>query len=265
MEQSIEYTMPAEIKERGKVVIDASFLGDIIRKCPEETIYFEVDEKQNIEIHCGKAFFQVKGHSAEAYPKLPEVEGDKSLIIDGKELKKLLKLTVFAISIDQTRKNLMGSFFNIKSDHIDIVGIDGYRLALRRYQNEDNNFTEGSFIVPGKHVKDLVNIINDDEKVNVKFNERQIVFELANIKIISRLIQEEFVKYDAIIPNQYKSTIKVKTKELLDAMERSILISVAERSYPVTIMCDDNVMKIMVSSNRGKMLEEIDVEIEGEK
>lgn len=96
----------------------------------------------------------------EAYPKLPEVEGDKSLIIDGKELKKLLKLTVFAISIDQTRKNLMGSFFNnIKSDHIDIVGIDGYRLALRRYQNEDNNFTEGSFIVPGKHVKDLVNDI----------------------------------------------------------------------------------------------------------
>lgn len=94
-------------------------------------------------------------------------------------------------------------------------------------------------------------ISNDDEKVNVKFNERQIVFELANIKIISRLIQEEFVKYGAIIPNQYKSTIKVKTKELLDAMERSILISVAERSYPVTIMCDDNVMKIMVSSNRG--------------
>lgn len=265
MEQCIQYTLPADIQRKGKVVIEASFLGEIIRKCTEDTVYFSCDDKYAVEISCGKAHFQLKGITAESYPKIVEENKEKSFTMPQFILKNLIRQTIFSISQDVTRKNLMGCFFLIKKDTIDIISIDGFRMAVRHYAEEGYTFSEGQFIVLGKHLRDLMSILGDVGDVKVSFNNSQISFDLGNLTLSSRLIQENFLNYQAIIPSNYKTNMIVRTKDLLDSIERAMLVSTADRRYPVKLVCKDNKLEISATSIKGTMKEEIEIRSTGEE
>lgn len=267
MEQSIEYTINADVYSEGKIVVDASFLGEIVRKCNEEEICFEADNDYNITLKCGHAIFNFKGITAEAYPKLDEIEERGQITILQKDLKNLIKQTIFACSDDNSRRNLMGCFFEINANDMNVVAIDGYRMALRNYQNKgDKKFIESKFIVPSKHLKDLISILDEEGIVSMSYNESKIVFDFGRIRMTSRLIQENFLNFNAIIPTNFNSSFEIETKLFCQAMERSMMMSAADRRYPVELKADENnILQITANSNRGKLEETLEIVFEGEK
>lgn len=264
MEQSIEYTFDADIKKEGKIVIDVSFFGELLRRSTDPLVEFETDDQFNIKITCGKSVFNLKGISADAYPKLPEIDKEKSFTLPRLALKTLIKQTIFSISDDQTRKNLMGCFFQLNENNLEVVGIDGYRMALRRYQTETSNFEPGKFIVLGKHLKDLMSILDDVGDVEISYSQKQITFTFGKIRMICRLVQEAFLNYQSIIPHNFKTNLAVPTKMFLSSMERAMLMSSVERRYPVSLSVGEEVMEVHVQSTRGKMDEQLPIFCRGE-
>ena len=81
-----------------------------------------------------------------------------------------------------------------------LIGVDGYRLAIRtetvKYDGEDI-----SFIVPKKTVRELIKLLNpeEDENISVSVGKRHIVFEVGQYSIISRLLEGEFLDYNAAV------------------------------------------------------------------
>ncbi len=60
-------------------------------------------------------------------------------------------------------------------------------------------------VIPGKTLNEVSKILEDSEElVNITFTPNHILFNLGKTKVISRLLEGEFIKYNSIIPEEYK-------------------------------------------------------------
>ena len=94
----IRTSFEAQIREEGRIVLNARLFGDIIRRMPDDIIVFSADEKYMVHLSCGDASFDILGLSADDYPELPEVDDEYSVTLQQKTLKAMIGQTAFAVS-----------------------------------------------------------------------------------------------------------------------------------------------------------------------
>ena len=83
------------------------------------------------------------------------------------------------------------------------------------------------FIVPGKTLSEISKLLKEEEEeVYLVVSSKHIVFRIGGYYVVSRLLEGDFLDYNAAIPKLSKTTVKVNTRSLTDAVERtSLLIS----------------------------------------
>ncbi len=81
-----------------------------------------------------------------------------------------------------------------------------------------------------------------DEEIKIGISKNQALFELDNCKIVTRLLEGEFLNYRNAIPNGYETRIRVNRSSIQDCFERISLISSSsiekEKKYPVKLFVD---------------------------
>lgn len=94
---------------------------------------------------------------------------------------------------------------------------------------------------------------------------RHIVLEIDGYAVISRLLDGEFLPYRKAIPQQATTTIRVKTRELMDAVERASLVINDRLKSP--LICDfrDNHINLSCTTPLGSANDRIDVQIDGQE
>lgn len=145
---SIETKCEAEVLEFGSIVVDARLFGEIIRRLPNDSIEITTLENNTLHISCQKSNFTLVHMSAEDYPTLPQINENMIFSIPQGILKNMIKGTIFAIAQDETRPILTGVLFEVKDSKLNMVALDGYRLALRTEFLETENTI--SAVIPGK-------------------------------------------------------------------------------------------------------------------
>ena len=175
----------------------------------------------------------------------------------------MIKQTVFAISQDQTKPILMGELLEIVDGDISLVAIDGYRLAVRSCKI-DNITNNAKVIIPGKALNDVNSLLSSEEDVKVGFDEKNAIFIINDTKIITRLLEGDFIDYKKLLPREYNSKVKLKTKELLNSIERASLLSQSEKNNLIKLSIRDNVMAITSNTDKGNVYEEVNLELTGE-
>ena len=263
LEIGIETYTQAEVIEEGEIVVNARLFGDIIRKLPDSFVEIETDAENNVYINCLNSRFKIKGDSAREYPRLPEVNEEDLYNIPQDLLKNMIKQTVFAISQDQTKPILMGELLEIIDGDISLVAIDGYRLAVRSCKI-DNITDNAKVIIPGKTLNDVNSLLSSEEDVKVGFDEKNAIFIINDTKIITRLLEGDFIDYKKLLPREYNSKVKLKTKELLNSIERASLLSQSEKNNLIKLSIRDNVMAITSNTDKGNVYEEVNLELSGE-
>lgn len=131
MDVSIQTLVDANIMEEGSIVIDAKIFGEIIRKLPNSTIRIETMENQLIKITCEKSIFDVVYMNTNEFPELPEINENLKISVNQNILKNMIKGTSFAIAQDETRPILQGILFEVRNKNLNLVALDGYRLAIK--------------------------------------------------------------------------------------------------------------------------------------
>lgn len=263
LELGIVTSIEADVKEAGEVVIPAKLLLDIIRKIPSENILISTDEKQLAVIKGAAAEFTILGIPAEDYPELPAVDEESSLVMKQGTLKSMIDQTLFAIATTDSKPVHTGSLFDVKQENITIVSVDGYRLALRREPFICDQ--EISFIVPGKTLSEISKLVKEEDgEVAMIVSHKHIIFKIGGYLVVSRLLEGEFLDYNAAIPKAAKTTVSINTRQLMEGIERtSLLISDRLRS-PIKLNIGDDKIKISCSTTIGKAYDEVDCQIDGE-
>ena len=255
--------------EEGKTVVDCRMFGEIIRKLPNSEITISVNDKNLLVIECEGSVYKLATMNADEFPALPNINIEKSIYISQRMLKDMIKKTIFAVSTEENRPIFTGCLFEIRDNKMYVVAVDGFRLALRKIAmtKEGDGF---SAIVPGKYLNEIVkNLQDNDETIEIGIAKNQALFELKNCKIVSRLLEGEFLNYNNVIPADKETRIKVSRTALQGAVERASIFSITaaekEKKYPIKMFISLGSVIISCTSQVGDAKEEVLVETEGKE
>lgn len=264
MDVSIETIIDADVLQEGKVVIDSKIFGEIIRKLPNSDIKIEITENDTVQITCEKSVFNVVYMNADEYPALPSVDTNTEISFPQNILKDMIKGTSFSIALDETRPILQGILFEIKENNLNLVALDGYRLAIKsEYVDSD---LEKDIVIPGKTLNEVSKILEDSEElVNITFSENHILFNLGETKIVSRLLEGKFVNYVSLLPQEHKILITVDKQQLQNGIERASLMAKEGNSNLIKFDIQEENLIITSNSQLGKVREEVQIDLQGDQ
>jgi DNA polymerase-3 subunit beta len=276
LEIGIIHSVRGKIEKPGKITIDAKIINEYINFLPQEKITFIVKD-ENVKIECSNYKTKIKGESAKEFPLLPEIEESNIINTSLAEFKKALSQVVFAVSKSESRIELSGVLFALSDDKLSMVATDSYRLAektidinIEKNKNLDEN---NKIIIPAKTAQEVLRIasnLSDDldsseKKVKLYINENQIVFEIDDSKIISRLISGQYPDYKQIIPEKKETEIIVSRQELIRAIKASSIFSKSGIN-DINISVNSEKKEIIISSlssQTGESIINLNGEIKG--
>lgn len=258
LSMGIRTQIDADVLEPGEIVLSAKLLGDIVRKLPNDVVYVETDDKLLTTIKCGRSVFNLVASASDDFPAMPEVDAACEIPMHEKVLKSMINQTVFAVSDNQAKPIHTGCLFEMTDGKLTVVAVDGFRLSIRREMLENAPAEDMKFVVPGTALREIERILHEDgdSVATVCPGEKHILFALGKTTLVCRLIDGEFLNYNAAIPASFEYTVTADTRELITCLERVSLLVSEKLKNPVRITFDGSVMKMTCITAVGKSYDE---------
>ena len=267
LEIGIEYVIESEVEEQGNTVVNAIMFSEIIRKLPDTQISITLNENNLLVIECEGSLYKLATMNPEEFPELPKINIESSIQLDQKTLKSMIRKTIFAVSIEENRPIFTGCLFAINDNKLNVVAVDGFRLAWTSnfLENKSSDFKA---VIPGKTLNEVNKIILDSyDFIKIGVSKNQALFEMENCKIVTRLLDGEFLNYKSVIPQNWETRIRVNRRDIQECFERVSLISASstekEKKYPVKINIEVGKITISCTNQTGDAKEELFIETEG--
>lgn len=259
----IRTQIPVTSIEDGAAVVNAKMAGDIIRSMPSGEIVFSCDGSNIATITNRDTELSLMSMSAEDYPAVPKVDPDTSFSMPQKLLKSMINQTKYACAVTDTKPALMGCKFEIENNVLNVVAVDGIRIALRQ---ENVNYDNISFIVPLKTLDELTHILTDDSEANVTICicKNQISFDVGSCIMISRLIEGEFIPYKKHLNTDSAIFAEVNTRDIIEMLSRAMLIINEKNKCPVRCEFKGDTLSVSCTTALGKINDKIGIKYNGE-
>ena len=267
LELGIEYNMECNVIEEGNTVVNSVMFSEIIRKLPDTDINIEINENNLLVIECEGSLYKLATMNPDEFPELPKIVVENSIETDQTILKNMIRKTIFAVSIEENRPIFTGCLFEVVNNSLNVVAIDGFRMGWvsNSLSSASSDFKA---VIPGKTLNEVNKIILDSfDRIKIGVSKNQAIFEMENCKLVTRLLDGEFLNYASVIPNNWETRIRVNKNILQNCFERISLISSSsiekEKKYPVKISIEVGKVTISCTNQTGDAKEEMFTETEG--
>lgn len=268
-ELGIEYIIKENnVLEQGSTVVNAIMFSEIIRKLPDTNITISINENNLLVIECEGSVYKLATMNPDDFPQLPEINVENSIELEQNTLKDMIRKTIFAISTEENRPVFTGCLFEVKNNKLNVVAVDGFRLAWKsKILNTKTNDFEA--VIPGRTLQEINKILIDSfDLIKLGIAKNQALFEIENCKIVTRLLDGEFLKYSEVIPKKWETRVRVNKNLISNCFERISLISSSsmekEKRYPVKLNVEVGKIKISCTNQTGDAKEEIFTTTEGQ-
>jgi DNA polymerase-3 subunit beta len=281
---SIETRIEALVSEEGSLVMPSKLFGDVVRKMPRGEVIFDEVEKGIAKIKCHKSEFRVMGMPADEFPKSQNEFDGEEIKLEKSKMKEMIRRTCFAASVDETRGIITGVLIEMKKGSLNMVALDGFRMAVAREKTDVEE--EKNIIIPAGIMNEAGRIMTDaadegerpeeneeekdekktkeKEKFSILTNDKRIMFDLGKTVVISRLLEGVFVKYEDIIPREYKTSVIIDREEMKESVERaSVLIKEGKNNF-IKMEFSDGRLILTSRNEEGAFRDEIATEQKGE-
>ncbi len=244
----------------GVCVIPARLGTDIVRALEPGAVTFAL-EAGEAQISNGRSQFTVRVLPAEEFLRLPEPTGD-AVTLDAAALAAALHQVVRAASKDDARPILAGVLMTAEPGGLRLVATDSYRLAMRDLPGT-TLMSEGQHVlVPARALGELGRVLSNAEQVTLRLGHDQASFEVASVRVTTRLIEGEFPNYRQLVPTGYPNRLVVGKEPLLDAVRRVKLL--AREATPLRMaLRPDGLELTAVTHDVGQAREDLDAKYEG--
>ncbi len=263
LEISLRSSMQITAEEKIKIVVPAHLLYDVVRSLSETQIKFETETNSKLKITTDNGTYSLGYSSPEEFPSIPEVTAEDEININGKELKKAIDLTSFAISKEDMRPAMTGILFEFTNEGINFVATDGHRLV--KYTNKKiNKQSEEQFIIPERAINVLSKLLTEND-IKTKFSKTNISFSIGEVEFISRLIAEKYPAYNSVIPLENENELKINKNEILSTIRRMSLFSTTNTKQ-VKFSINENSLEVTAEDidSGSSAKEQIECEYSGE-
>ncbi len=264
MELGIETEVAGFVETPGCLAIDAKLFSEIIRKLPESLVTIDADEDDHVEIRCEKSVFHISGKDGVEFPALPQISKDRSISLSQFTLKEMIRQTIFSIAQSDSNKMMNGECLEVQGDHVRLTSLDGHRISLRSVML-GQSFQDEKVIIPGKTLSEVSKILTGDQdsEVSLYFTSNTILFAFDQTIVVSRLVEGEYFRIDQMMTTDYEIKLQVSKKEMLECLERSLLLVRENDKKPLILDIRDDEMNLSMNSSIGALQESIPIQKEG--
>jgi DNA polymerase-3 subunit beta len=212
----------AKVEEDGAITVPSRLLSEFVGSLPNDRIDMKLVERQrSLNLKCVQFEANIKGIDADEFPPIPTVGSEAPISVPAADFHETIDMVAFAAAQDESRPVLAGVSMTIDEDLLTLAAADGFRLAVRQMRLAEPVPSRVAIIVPARALTELSRILGagEDEllQINVTPNRSQVLFRLANVQLVSRLIEGAFPNYQQIIPAKHTTRVIVGTKEFLGA------------------------------------------------
>lgn len=265
LDVGISCVIAVDIQEPGAITIPAKRFSDIIKELPADSVSISTKKNNLVIIETPICQFKIMGLAREEFPKLPEFKDKEVIRLEQAGLKQMLTLTSFAASFDETRYILNGTLFKVNKNNLTLVATDGKRLAIMEKRLSQETDKDITIIVPTKTIHELNRNLKDQGELSLILGTNQVLFDLGNVTIVSRLIEGEFPDYRQVAPPASDNKMKIGRAQFLLAVRRAALLSTPDYQ---AIKLEVFKNKLVVSKSTpdvGESREEAPVEYQGKE
>ncbi len=262
---SITGGVECEVTKKGSAALPARILFDIVRELPETDITIE-SVNSRVEVRIAKGSYKIASVSPDDFPKLPAVNTKKEIKIEASSLASMVRKTTFACSNDETRPALNGVLWQTKGDKMQMVATDGHRLAKVAVENKKLKGMSEDIIIPPK----VLNLIpkfteGQNREVGIIFGDNNIIFNLGEYVLTSRLIDGPYPNFEQVIPQNSDKTLRVSKEDLGGAVRRvSILSNTLTHQVKFGVKKGSLTLSTSNADLGGEGMEVIDCDYQGE-
>lgn len=235
----ISVKIPAMIEIPGAIIADAKILTNAAGKLQKENTTLCTDD-DILTVQNGRSNLKVKGIPAEQYPELPTPEDGTTCRVDGANLVKLIKKTVFAAADDKGVRMTV-------SNNLRLCATDGFTLAESSIPCEEVTAPSATATIPPKA---LLELLDATDAVEISISEKHIVARTRDYTLFSRLMSTTWeIDVARVIPND---TAQVETdfKSLMAACER-VQIFASTETQPVKMSFSSDGIELSVKATIG--------------
>ncbi len=223
LEISIIQHVQADVEEAGSVAIPARRLLETLRQLPNSTVFFEVDERNNVLFKTDKGTYKLVGDDSDDFPEVPDLYDGVTIESDTDVVQQAINKTLFAVSNDDLRPAMMGVYFQLGPNASQFVSTDGHRLV--KYSTQDITTSEDhSFIVPDKALA-LIQKSISDEQTTLQVTQDHVSFKSGDTQLITRLINEQYPNYESVIPRDNDKFLTIGKDQMLSTVKRVSIFS----------------------------------------
>ncbi len=266
MDVALRIPLRADIARPGAALLPARLFLDVVRSLPAPELTLELRAaQQDVELVCGTATFHLRTLRAEDFPSLPEPAGEGRVQLPAEAFVETVGRVARSASRDETRPVLTGILMTAAERELRMVATDSYRLSVKRTALTDALPGELEVNVPARALQELVRIVQQapSETIAVSTTQNQVVFELGDVVLSSRLIEGQFPNYRQLLPETVEHELRLATPELADVVRRISLM--AQKNAPLRLSFSEGALAISAQTpDVGEASEALPVPFHGE-
>jgi DNA polymerase-3 subunit beta len=192
MEVGLRNTVPADVKKKGSVTLNARKLYEIVREMTADEVVLRSAQSGWVEILAGRSRFRIVSLDPKDYPELPlstPAPAGATLKLSPGMLREMIDKTLFAVSSDETRLNLSGVYLvGGEVGVMRMVATDGHRLAMIERQVSGAKL-ERSVILPRKglvEARRLLDETQNDSELTLAVTAKDARIVAGNVSFFTR-------------------------------------------------------------------------------
>lgn len=259
LDMGINMWIPGVVEEEGSTTVSAKFLSDFVSATSSESVELELkDSILLVKTQKSKAKFNTI--PASEFPVLPNTGEGKFLTMSIEDFEKSMDKVLFACSNDTSPGKIQqtGVLFEVVDEvSLNLVGIDGFRLSLRKVNVAELNkdlIGESQLIVPARYLSDFNKILADIEEIDrfdvfISENKTQVIFKIDEIEYSVRLLEGPYPDYKRIMPDTYTYAFDVSKSELEGALKVISTFARSNLAYKTLFDMDVESKNVKLRSN----------------
>jgi DNA polymerase III subunit beta len=267
MDLAITEQVEATASKTGSTTAPAHTLYEIVRKLPDgaQVELESASDGNSLAIRAGRSRFTLQCLPPADFPAMAEGDLPHRFQLPATDLKGIIDRTRFAISNEETRYYLNGTYFHSATSNgtqvLRGVATDGHRLARVEVPLPKGAAEIPGVIVPRKTVGEVRKLLDEsDGSVDIELSDTRIRFASGGVTLVSKLIDGTFPDYERVIPTGNDKVLNVPCKEFAHAVDRVSTIS-TEKSRAIKLAVAKGVVTLSATSpDAGSATEEIEVE-----
>lgn len=241
---AVSETIGAKIVQEGSITVPARLMQDFVGSLPAGPLELDVIDNK-LQLKAERFDSTIHGLPADDFPVMPTIDGGSTLTFAVSDMKQILQQVLFAASNDDARPVLTGVYVHADGPQLFIAATDSYRLAEKTIKKEAGDV---SLLLPSQSLQEVLRALKDDSSsVDIIFDEQQARFRVADVEIVTRLLDGQYPDYKKLLPKTFETTATL-TRQSLNEITKVSSLFAREAAGSITLLVDEAKQEVSISS-----------------